>query len=107
MRKVKRLYVPDNVRSIVRYVCADYDRRRMLIAAGNAGVDIITEAMRLNDAVDDALSNVDPGLRCLRVDIACGRGYEHSAAACICAKNTYYAYKKKVMYEIAHSLALV
>lgn len=107
MRKSGRLFVPWSVRSIVRYVCADYDRRRLLIASGAAGVDIITEAIRLNGAVDDAINNVDPGLRCLRGDIACGRGYEHSAAACICAKNTYYAYKKKVMYEIAHNLALV
>ena len=107
MRKSNRLYVPWSVRSIVRYVCADYDRRRMLIAAGNAGADIITEAIRLNGAVDDAIDAVDAGLRCIRGDIACGRGYEHSAAARICAKNTYYAYKKKIVHAIAHNLSLV
>lgn len=107
MAKAKRFYIPQDVRSIVRYVCADYDRRRLLIAAGNAPTDIIEEAIRLNTAVDEAIEGVDAGLRGMRGDIACERGYDHSALSAICAKNTYYAYKRRIVYAIARNLLLL
>lgn len=106
MRK-KRLYVPADVRAIVRYVCADYNRRQILIAAGTAPSEVIDEAIRLNAAVDDALKDVDHGLRDLRGDIAFERGYDHSALSSVCAKNTYYAYKRRAVYAIAHKLMLI
>ena len=100
--------MPTSIVEIVKAICADYDRRERAIKFGNVAGDVLMKYVELNNVINNALQAVEVGIRTeLLRDIQNRRGYEHSAAALIIAKNTYYNRKKKLIYDIAKDLRLL
>lgn len=108
-RKLKtRWDIPYSIVKIVRMVCADYDRRRIAIELNSESDAVISEYKRLNSIVDDALVEIDEGIRrVLLVDISIGRGYDFSPASPFMARGTYYQRKCKLVHDIAQGMKLV
>ena len=105
----RKWVIPDNVVDIVKSVCADYDRRKRAIQASLLTAEVMREYIRLNDAVDKALTdNVEEALReYMLTDIQLNRGYDLSPTSPYLAKNTYYQRKRKVVHDIALELHLI
>ncbi len=100
--------VPAGVVEIVRAICADYRRREHMIKFSSISGDTLAEYIRLNEIVDSAIGNAEKGIRgSLLADIVRGKGYDSSMASPYLAKNTYYARKRKIVYDIAVQLRLV
>ena len=90
--------MPTSIVEIVKAICADYDRRERAIKFGNVAGDVLMKYVELNNVINNALQAVEVGIRTeLLRDIQNRRGYEHSAAALIIAKNTYYVFHE--IYE--------
>jgi hypothetical protein len=105
----KKIYyrheIPSSVVNIVKSVCADYDRRALLI---RSGAPLSQRYVELNGAIDRALEFVECGIRrTILDDIHLGRGYGYSPASAILSKNAYYARKVKAVYMIACELKLL
>lgn len=97
--------IPRSVVNVVRSMCADYDRRALLIKSGAPLSDKYRE---LNAAIDRGLDFVEEGIRrTILDDIHLGRGYGYSPASAIIAKNAYYSRKNKAVYTIACELRLL
>lgn len=102
-----RYTLPGSVVDIVKSICADYERRRRVMEHVE-DEQVCAMCLMLNGAIDTALSEVEEGLRGdLLSDLAEGRGYERSAAADKISKNAYYNRRRKLVYDIAHGLALL
>jgi hypothetical protein len=100
--------LPYGVACIVKAVCADYERRKKAITLGKVNGFVLQQYSIFNTAIDKTLQSVDPGLRVdLMRDLANGSGYNFSQASPYMAKNTYYRYKKKFIYELAIELHLL
>lgn len=108
--------VPMTVVSVVNAICADYDRRKRLIAENKLKnlyeephkMTILEVNSRLNGAVDYALRRVEEVLReVMLYDIASGRGYYRSKAQTMISKGAYYRRRRRIVYDIAVELALV
>ena len=100
--------VPKGVVDMVRMICADYDRRARELERGVLSDNVGCEYVRLNDAVESALESIDPNLRQdFLSDIGYRRGYDFAQVSPYLAKNTYYARKRKFIYDVAKSLFLV
>ena len=100
--------MPTSIVEIVKAICADYDRRERAIKFGNVAGDVLMKYVELNNVINNALQAVEVGIRTeLLRDIQNRRGYEHSAAVLIIAKNTYYNRKRKLIYDIAKDLRLL
>ena len=100
--------MPQTVINLVKAICADYERRKKALNFGKVEGLILQRYTELNAAVDKILQNVDLGLRSdLMRDLASGSGYNFSQANPYMAKNTYYRYKKKFLYELAIELRLL
>ena len=103
-----RYEIPKSVVLIVKSVCADYDRRRLLSEMGDIDEGVKARYDYLNRAIDDALEDIDPGIRrVLLEDIRINRGYDYSPASPFITKNCYYMRKKKVIHDIAKGLSLI
>lgn len=97
--------IPRSVVNVVRSMCADYDRRALLIRSDTPSSQRYIE---LNGAIDKALEFVECGIRrTILDDIHLGRGYGYSPASAILSKNAYYARKVKAVYMIACELKLL
>lgn len=108
----KRIYyryeIPKSVVVIVKSVCADYDRRRLLSEMGDLDESVKNRYDYLNGAIDSALVEIDPGIRrVLLDDIRINRGYDYSPASPFLTKNSYYMRKKKIIHDIAKGLSLI
>lgn len=108
----KRIYyryeIPKSVVVIVKSVCADYDRRKLLSEMGELDEGVKARYDYLNGAIDDALIEIDPGIkRVMLEDIRNNRGYDYSPASPFLTKNSYYMRKKKVIHDIAKGLSLI
>lgn len=100
--------VPSTVVAVITKLCADYDRRTKVIADNTKSAAVLEKCQELNAIIDVALQVVEVGVRReLLQDIGRKRGYEVSILASCMAKNTYYNYKRKVVYEIAKGLSLI
>ncbi len=107
--------LPRTVVDVVRAVCADYGRRAKLIKASeqSGGEDSRAAAtfetcVFFNEIVDEALESIEAVLRPMVLEDICEkRGYEHSPAASMISKNGYYKRKRKFLYDIAVSMALI
>lgn len=100
--------VPRGVVNIVRTLCADYERRVQAIERGTVSDGIGGTYAMLNEAIDLALVDIDPNLRKdFLADIAYHRGYDYAQVSPYLAKNTYYAKKRKFVYEVAKKLLLI
>lgn len=98
--------IPSTVVNIVQSICADYDRRIRCI--GNKRDDVAERYRMLNDAIDNALADIEIGVRdVLLSDICLGRGYNHSPASAILTKSSYYSRKRKIIHDIAEELLLL
>jgi hypothetical protein len=97
--------LPHTVVNLVEAVCADYDRRNVIISADRAPSDMVKE---LNRAVDSGLEVIE---ECLRRDmcrdIGLHRGYHFSPLSGVMSYVTYYQRKKKAVYQIAVELRLI
>lgn len=103
-----RWEIPTSVVNIVKSVCADYDRRQRIINSSVASTDVIARYSELNAVIDEALLDVEPGIRKdILNDIHLGRGYDFSPASPFLAKNTYYQRKRKLIHDIAKGLSLL
>lgn len=100
--------LPSSVVEIVKTLCADYNRRERAIKYGNVTGDVLARYVELNAVIDRALEDIEVGIRMdMLKDIQNRRGYDFSPASYCISKNTYYKRKKKLIFDIAKSLALV
>ncbi|MCD8308457.1 MAG: hypothetical protein LUD19_01285 [Clostridia bacterium] len=111
MPKSKRYYdyeIPSTVVDIVKTVCADYTRREQAIKYNGVSGETLANYINLNGIIDDALSDIETGIReeLLR-DIGRRRGYEQSNFCYCISKNAYYRRKRKLIYDIAKGLNLL
>lgn len=107
-RRGYRYNLPKSVADIVQAVCADYARRERAIKYSAITGPTLARYLELNTAVDIALNGVEAGIRAeLLRDIGSGHGYDASRICVLMAKNTYYARKCKVVYDIARGLSLL
>lgn len=98
--------IPRTVVEIVKSICADYDRRA--IAMENAAEDTVKTYKRLNESIDQAMTDIEPAIRrTMLEDIYTGRGYGYSPASAIMTKNAYYSRKRKAVHDIAVNLMLL
>lgn len=113
----KKLYyryeIPTSIVSIVKAICADYDRRERVISRTACNPDkvssdpVIDRLSELNAIVDEALVEIEEELRRIMLDdILTGRGYEFSQATTIVSRGAYYRRKRKLIYDIAKGLRL-
>ena len=100
--------IPKTVVDVVKSHCADYKRRERMIKFSTITGAVLDEYVRLNSIIDNALEDVEVGIRQeLLEDVAKGRGYDYSAASPFLAKNTYYPRKRKLIHDIAEGLSLI
>lgn len=98
--------LPRGVVAIVKDICADYTRRKAALS-GDLPDNIRETYTRLNKAVEDALEEIEKGIRsAILSDVANGRGYDVSEATFYLAKNTYYRRKRKLIHDVAVALSL-
>ena len=100
-----RWEIPGTVVQIVKSMCADYDRRAVIIrSAAQAHEDY----KNINGAIDRGLTCAEePVRRFLLEDIGSGRGYWYSPASALLSQNAYYARKKQIIHDIAFQLGLL
>lgn len=104
-RRNNRWELPRSVVNIVRSMCADYDRRALLI---RSSCELVSKYSEMNDAIDRGLESVEVGIRRTMLDdIYLNRGYGYSPVSAIMSKNAYYARKKKAIFLIATELKLM
>lgn len=108
----KRVYfvynIPSNVVNIVKAVCADYERRQRAVESNKANGEVREEYIRLNTIIDEALSDVEIGLRDFFLrDFRDNHGYERSEATFLLSKNAYYRRKRKLIHDVAQALNLI
>lgn len=100
----RKYNIPRTVATVVNAICADYARRAKELSNGTA----TSECERLNAIVDDALENVESGIRKqLLYDISHKIGYRRSAVRSMLAPNTYYARREQVVHDIAVAVGLI
>ena len=112
MRGRKKEYfayeIPTSTVRVVTSICADYNRREAAIKHSAVTGAVLARYVELNNAVDVALYDVEPGIRDLMLrDVADGVGYNRSAVACQLSKNAYYRRRRKLVYDIAVNLSLL
>ena len=100
--------IPSTVVKIVNSICADYDRRELIIQHSSACGDVLEKMIELNTIVNNALESVEPGIRKdIIKDISEGRGYFKSNCCIIMEKNTYYRRRRKLVHDIAVLMNLI
>ena len=109
MTKGRVVYaVPHTVFLMVKSICGDYERRRLILRRGEASPEVAEELQRLIDVIDEALTIVEDGIRMemLRDIIYC-RGYDSSMASPLLSKNAYYNRKRRIVHDVAIALHLM
>lgn len=107
-RKYYDWTIPRSVVTVVRAVCADYERRRIAIEKKVVDDRVREEYVRINNVIDAALDDVEIGIRfTLLEDVVSGKGYEGTIASPFLAKNSYYNRKRKLVHDIAVGLNLI
>ncbi len=100
--------IPTSVVNMVNALCADYLRREREIRRNESPDDVLERYALLNRTVDDALAEVEAGMRDeLLQDIARGRGYTRSPLQGCVSKNTYYRRRRKLVHDIAKAFLLL
>lgn len=104
-RNYQDYHVPKGVVNIVRAVCCDYYRRRMMISQREVQGAVLNEYTRLNGAIDGALVSIEEVLRdAILSNVTDGVGYDKSFAACIICKNSFYNRRNKFVHDVAVAL---
>jgi hypothetical protein len=100
-----RWEIPGTVVQIVKTMCADYDRRAIIIRSGEKTQ---SDYERINAAIDRGLLCAEETVRRFFLeDIAYGRGYWHSPSCAVLSKNAYYTRKHQIIHDIAVELRLL
>jgi hypothetical protein len=100
--------LPAGVVDEVKGICKDYDRKRKALINGVEDEEVRRLYERYNDAVNDALLEIEEGIRhSIFDDIINSRGYERSAASIMIAHNGYAIRKRKLIYNIAINLHFI
>ena len=100
--------IPKTVVVVVIAICADYDRRTKAMQLNTVPYEVARHYADLNEVIDNALADVEPGMRSLLLaDLQQGKGYDKSMASPIIGKNGYYNRKRKVIHDIAVGLRLI
>lgn len=108
----KRIYynweIPRSVVNIVQSICADYERRQKMIECSTTTEVSLDRIVELNNVVDCALEEIEPGIRKeIMRDITERRGYYRSGCCVIMDKNSYYRRRRKLVHDIAVTLQLI
>ena len=97
--------ISKTVMNSIENLCADYPRRKRLadyLIYTKKDDDNLRELMAWNAKIDEALSEVDEGLRGYMLsDIANRNGYGRSMASPFIRKDSYYAQKNKAILRMA------
>lgn len=102
------LNLPTSVVRIVYALCADYSRRVTALRCPATPPNVRENFLRLNAAIDDSLVDIEPGLRSILLnDVSELNGYDSSKSNSFISKNTYYARKRALIFNIAKRLQLV
>lgn len=100
--------IPSGVVRMVTAICADYERREHEIKYSAAVGKVLCRHVELNTAVEDALRDIEPGLReAMLHDVAQGVGYNRSSVCAVVSKNAYYRRRRKLVHDIAVKLSLL
>lgn len=101
-------HLPSTVVKIVRAVCCDYYRRRVEICRNVVQGDVLDEYVRLNKAIDVALSDIEDIFRdTILANVADGTGYDKSYEAMFMSRNAYYRRRNKFVHDVAVGLRLL
>ena len=104
-RTFERWEIPGTVVDIVKTMCADYDRRAVLIQSSTEASE---QYAHINAAIDRGLLCVEESLRRFFLDdISIGRGYCFSPSSVIISKSAYYNRKRQAIHDIAVELRLL
>lgn len=101
--------LPRGVQMIAKAICADYGRRRAIAARKDTPDEVKRALNDFNALVDEALLSVqEEGLRkeILR-DMIERRGWERSNAQMYICENSYYARRRRVLYQVALGMHLI
>lgn len=98
----------DSVDMIVVGMCADYERRRQVLAAGNASRRTALEYRYLNFKINEAVMEIAGEHLALSYIKEIGRriGYAKSEIDCV-SESTYKIQKKEIKINIARKLHLI
>jgi hypothetical protein len=94
---------------IAKAICADYERRRTAASRKDTTDEVKRALNDFNAIVDEALLSVqEEGLRkeILR-DMIERRGWERSNAQMYICENSYYARRRRVLYQVALGMHLI
>ena len=103
-----RYELPPSVVSMVKALCSDRERRKKLLLCPGLSHGVAAVLNAHDTAIESALEKIEPALRDIILDDICrGRGYDFSPATKLCAKNTYYARKRKFFFDAAVYLNVI
>jgi hypothetical protein len=101
----------ETVLDLIQTLCADYPRRKRIIECKFRTVttdEAVARFKRLNDVIDDAMKQVDVGIReYVLSDIACRNGYNKSMASPFISRTSYYRQKNNALLEMAKGFDLI
>ena len=100
--------MPSSVVNIVIAHCADFSRRDKTIALNAAPTEVLQIYRELNQVIDNALEDIEIGLRKIIIsDITENRGYYKSGAQIVISKNAYYRRRRKLIHDVAVGMRLI
>lgn len=100
--------LPGGVVKVVRAQCADFQRKEIAIKQGGIDETILQVYIKTNEAIKKALGEIEePCREFFLSDIAENRGYDKSQSRWLLSHNSYYARKRKAIYDIAKYLLLI
>ena len=105
---------PRETEHFIRVICEDYPRRANLLLRQNASNEVLTMCALLNQAVDEAATEVYQKSQAyaphfaqiMREDIAKCRGFAFSPLSSAMCEGSYKKYKRMVKEGIAKRLGL-
>lgn len=111
MTKPERYELEQSIVSLVRALCADYERQRRLLKQKNLDdmtkVTLITFSYTVYTEVARATHLVGVYVDTFIREIAMNVGYDHSELCHVLTRGKYYRSKRRAIWEIAHALNLV
>ena len=99
---------------ILRVICSDYPRRKLVLERSKMPKEILQVCLLLNQAVDESIADAyqqtqayDPNFcDIMRTDIAECRGFASSPLSGVMCEGSYTKYKRMVKQGIAKRLGL-
>ncbi len=99
------------VLEVLQTLCADYPRRKRIVECQfkrHTQEEVILNFKRTNDLIDEALTQVDEGIRMYVLsDIAHRNGYDKSMASPFISRTSYYRQKNNALLSMAKLFNLI